>query len=74
MRSLGMISGNLENVAVYLSICSVKVTGRDLANMGATSAYVGINPTTGERALPRFRVRDLVTVMSMCGMYDAAGE
>lgn len=75
MRSLGMIDGDLEeNIAVYLSICSVKVTARDLANMGATLAYGGVNPTTGERALPQARVRDVVTVMAMCGMYNAAGE
>lgn len=75
MRSLGMIRGDLyENISVYLSICSVKVTGRDLANMGATLAHGGVNPMTGERALPRPRVRDLITMMSMCGMYDAAGE
>lgn len=75
MRSLGMISGDLyENIAVYLSACSVRVTGRDLANMGATLAYGGLNPITGERALPRALVRDVLTVMVMCGMYTAAGQ
>lgn len=75
MRNLGMISGDLEeNIAVYLSACSVKVTGRDLANMGATLAYGGVNPITGERALPRPQVRDILTVMVMCGMYTAAGQ
>lgn len=75
MRNLGMISGDLEeNVATYLSACSVRVTGRDLANMGATLAYGGANPITGERALPRSLVRDILTVMVMCGMYTAAGQ
>lgn len=75
MRSLGMIDGDLEeNIATYLSICSVKVTARDLANMGATVAHGGVNPITGERALPRTLIRDVVTVMITCGMYDAAGE
>lgn len=75
MRSLGMIDGDLEeNLAVYLSICSVKVTARDLATMGATLANGGVNPITGERALPLARVRDVITVMSTCGMYNAAGE
>lgn len=75
MRSLGMIDGDLEeNIAVYLSACSVHVTVRDLATMGATLAFGGVNPITGERALPQARVRDVVTVMSMCGMYNAAGE
>lgn len=75
MRSLGMIDGDLyENLAVYLSLCSVRVTGRDLATMGATLACGGANPMTGERAMPRSRVRDVLTVMATCGMYDAAGE
>ena len=75
MRSLGMIDGDLhENITVYLSICSVRVTGSDLATMGATLANGGVNPITGERALARARVRDVVTVMATCGMYNAAGE
>ena len=75
MRGLGMIEGDLyENIAVYLSVCSVRVTGRDLANMGATLAYGGLNPITGGRALPQSLVRDVLTVMVMCGMYDAAGQ
>lgn len=75
MRSLGMIEGDLyENMAVYLSACSVRVTAVDLANMGATLACGGRNPITGAEALPRSQVRDVVTVMMMCGMYTAAGE
>ncbi|MGB3634431.1 MAG: glutaminase A [Rubrobacteraceae bacterium] len=75
MRSLGMIEGDLyENLAVYLSICCVGVTSRDLANMGATLAHGCVNPMTGERTLPQSQVRDVITVMLMCGMYDAAGE
>ena len=75
MRSLGMLKGDLyENLAVYLSICSVRVTAQDLANMGATLAYGCVNPITGGRTLPQSQVRDVITVMLMCGMYDAAGE
>lgn len=75
MRDLGMLDGDLyENIAVYLSICSVRVNGQDLANMGATLAHGGVNPITGQRALPRSYVRDVITVMVMCGMYTAAGQ
>ena len=42
--------------------------------MGATLANGAVNPFTGERALPRDRVRDLLSVMYTCGMYDAAGQ
>jgi glutaminase len=75
MRSLGMLVGDVhDNIDTYLSVCSVRVDARELATMGATLANGGVNPVTGERALPRAHVRDVVTVMMTCGMYDAAGE
>lgn len=75
MRSLGMITGDIEeNVAVYLSACSVTVTTGELSVMGATLAHGGVNPLTSERALASDHVRDVVSVMSTCGMYDAAGQ
>ena len=42
--------------------------------MGATLANGCVNPTTGDRALPHDRVRDLLSVMHTRGMYDAAGD
>ena len=48
--------------------------GRDLAVMGATLANGCVNPVNGERALPLRRVRELLSVMHTCGMYDAAGQ
>jgi glutaminase len=75
MRSQGMLSGEVEDVvALYLQQCSVKVTCRDLAVMAATLSNGCVNPITGERALPRARVRDVLSVMYTCGMYDAAGQ
>jgi glutaminase len=53
MRSQGMISGDVEGIlALYLRQCSVQVTCRDLAAMAATLANGGVNPLSGERALP----------------------
>ncbi len=75
MRSLGMLHGDIEeNLAVYLSACSVTVTAVELGVMGATLAHGGVNPVTGERALAREHTRGVISVMNMCGMYDAAGE
>ena len=75
LRSMGMLSGDVhDNIEVYLAACSVRVSVRDLAVMGATLANGGINPVTGEQALERKYVRDVITVMTTCGMYDAAGE
>ena len=75
MRSDGMLSGDVEaTLKLYLRQCSVCVTCRDLAVMAASLANGGVNPTTGERALPRANVRDVLSVMHTCGMYDYAGE
>ena len=75
MRSQGMISGDVEEIlALYLRQCSVQVTCRDLAVMAATLANGCVNPITGERALPLRHVREVLSVMHTCGMYDAAGQ
>jgi len=38
-------------IDVYTSQCSVRVSARDLAVMGATLANGGVNPVTGEQAI-----------------------
>lgn len=74
MRSQGMITGDAEaTLRLYLEQCSVRVTCRDVAVMAATLANGGVNPLTGVRALGRRSVRDVLSVMYTCGMYDAAG-
>jgi glutaminase len=75
MRSEGMLEGDVEaTLALYLRQCSVRVTCRELALMAATLANGGANPATGERALAPRYVRDVLSVMHTCGMYDFAGQ
>jgi glutaminase len=75
MRSDGMLGGDVEaTLALYLQQCSVHVSCRDLAMMAATLANGASNPITGRQALPRHHVRDVLSVMHTCGMYDFAGE
>jgi glutaminase len=75
MRSLDMIDGDVEGaLELYLKQCSVLVDCSELAVMAATLANGGANPVTGDSCLPRARVRDVLSVMHTCGMYDAAGE
>jgi glutaminase len=75
MRSYGMISHAVEeNLALYLQQCSVCVTSRDLAVMAATLASGGVNPVTKKQALTSRYVRDVLSVMHTCGMYDFAGQ
>lgn len=75
MLNTGMIARPpAEALDVYFRQCAIAVTCRDLAVMAATLANDGVNPLTGETALGRAEVRDVLTVMSSCGMYDYAGQ
>ncbi len=75
MKNFGMIDGALdEHLDLYFQQCSLKITCRDLAVMGATLANLGVNPITQERAISAEYIRDILSVMFTCGLYDAAGE
>ncbi|GAA2116982.1 glutaminase [Actinomadura alba] len=58
----------------YTRQCSVLVTARDLAMMAATLANRGVNPLSGEQVIREPVVRQVLSVMFTCGMYDAAGD
>jgi glutaminase len=75
MLNFGMLSSRVEEtLELYFQQCAVMVTCHDLAVMGATLANGGINPITHVRALAPEYVKDLLSVMHTCGMYDFAGE
>lgn len=59
---------------LYFRLCSVRVTARDLASMAATLANMGQNPATKEEAFDLMAVRDTLSVMLSCGMYDYSGS
>ena len=75
MLNTGMIKGDPNDVLdLYFRQCSVNVTTRDLAIMAATLANDGTNPITGKKVFQAEYVRDVLSVMNSCGMYDYAGE
>jgi glutaminase len=75
MLNVGMIDERVdEALDLYFKQCSILVTCRDLAVMAATLANQGVNPMTGERALASEYIRDVLSVIYTCGMYDFAGE
>jgi glutaminase len=57
----------------YFQQCSILVTARDLAMMGACLANNGVNPVTGVVALKSQYTEKVLSVMSTCGMYDYSG-
>lgn len=58
----------------YNEQCSVGVTVQDLARMAATLANGGVQPDTGEQVVTAAAVRQTLSVMLTCGMYDSAGD
>jgi glutaminase len=58
----------------YFRQCSILVTATDLARMGATLANLGRNPLTGRQVFDVGAVRDTLSVMFTCGMYDYSGN
>ncbi|MDI9939304.1 glutaminase A [Rhodococcus opacus] len=75
LRSFDIITGDPdEAVDLYFRQCSVDVTCRDLSVMAATMANNGVNPVTRETVLDPALVERVLSVMSTCGMYDAAGK
>lgn len=75
MLNSRMIRRHPEEVLdLYFKQCSVQVTARDLAVMAATLANQGVNPVTGEKVLKTQHVRDVLTLMHSCGMYNYAGQ
>jgi glutaminase len=74
-RNAGMLVGDVdEHLDLYFRQCAIRVSAADLALLGATLANGGTNPATCERALDAAHVRDVLSVMTSCGMYDYAGE
>ena len=63
-----------EALDVYFRQCSILVTCRDLAMMAATLANMGVNPVTGQAAYTIAYVKDILSIMFTCGMYDYSGQ
>jgi len=59
---------------LYFQGCSMEVDTEALSVMGATLANGGICPTTGEKVLKPEAVRDVLSLMYSCGMYNYSGQ
>lgn len=63
-----------EAMRVYTRQCSIGVSARDLAMMGATLANLGVNPQTKKRVMKAEDVPELLAIMATAGFYDESGE
>ncbi len=84
LRTLKVPSGNtspqshlssLSHLSLSpLQTCSLEVNCESIAAMGATLANGGECPTTGEKVLHPEAVRDVLSLMHSCGMYNYSGQ
>jgi glutaminase len=75
LRNVDALNGPIEEVVdLYFRQCSILVTAADLARMGATLAHLGENPQTGRQVFDLTAVRNTLSVMFSCGMYDYSGN
>jgi glutaminase len=75
LQSLSRIAGDpAEAVTLYTRQCSLDVTARDLAVMGATLASGGVNPVTGETVVSPGTCHYTLAVMATAGMYETSGS
>lgn len=75
MLNFGMVDQALDDMLdLYFKQCSVMINCHDLAVMGATLANNGRNPMTQVQAIDSEYIKDVLSVMYTCGMYDYSGE
>jgi glutaminase len=75
MLNFGIIDAGVDaSLHQYFSQCSLLANCRDLSRMAATLANMGTNPLTDQRTFDFEYIRDVLTVMFTCGLYDYAGE
>jgi glutaminase len=66
-------SDPMEAVDVYTRQCSIGVTAKQLAIMGATLANNGVNPVSRERVIETRYVPKVLAIMMMAGFYNESG-
>mgnify|MGYP001165260880 CR=1 FL=1 len=66
---------NLDTtLELYFQCCSIEVNAEILSIVASTLANGGVNPFTGERIWSASTVKNVLSMMLMCGMYDYSGE
>lgn len=58
----------------YFQCCSIEMTTQSLAIVAGTLANAGICPLTSETIFHANHVKNCLSLMSSCGMYDFSGE
>ena len=75
LKDFGNLGGNVDEILeVYFKQCSIEVTSKELAYIGALLARNGKDLLTGEQVFPLRYCHIVKSYMATCGMYDGSGE
>ncbi|ARQ01457.1 glutaminase A [Pseudorhodoplanes sinuspersici] len=75
LQSLDRIySDPAEATDLYTRQCSLNVSAKDLAVMGATLADGGVNPITKDRVVSASVCHHTLAVMATAGLYETSGD
>ena len=75
LQSYGfMYSDPMEACDVYTRQCSIELSCKDLAVMGAVFANGGVHPVTGKALVQSQHIPQILAEMSMSGLYDTTGD
>ena len=75
LKDYEVIQGDpMQALDLYTRQCSVSVSARDLAIMGATLANGGRNPLTGVQVVSAATAAKVLAVVSTAGLYETTGE
>lgn len=64
----------LQSTDIYTKQCSINVTAKDLAVMGATLADGGVNPITRERVVDPIICKRVLAALATAGLYELSGD
>lgn len=64
----------LEATDIYTRQCSLRVSAKDLAVMGATLADGGVNPLTEERVIDPLNCKRVLAILATAGLYERSGD
>lgn len=63
-----------DTLDLYFQLCAIETNVDTLAVMAATLANGGVSPLDQERVVCNSAVRDTLSLMYSCGMYDYSGQ
>lgn len=75
LLNFGMVSEKVHlALEVYFKQCAIQVTCDQLATIAGTLSNLGENPRTGKVVYDIDRVKEMLSIMLTCGMYDYSGQ